>query len=41
MVSHFIEEVGGLLECDGDTAALLMEHQTEGYFTNDHLISQV
>ncbi len=41
MVSHFIEEVGGLLECDGETAALLMEHQTEGYFTNDHLISQV
>ena len=41
MVSDFVEEVGGMLECDGEKATFLLEHQTEGYFTNDLLISQV
>ena len=41
MVSDFVEEVGGFLEFQGDKARLLLEHQTEGYFTNTMLISQV
>ncbi len=41
MVSAFVEEVGGLLEWNGDKACLLLETQTSGYFTNDMLISQV
>ncbi len=41
MVSDFVEEVGGMLECDGEKATLFLEHQSEGYFTNDMLISQV
>ena len=41
MVSDFVEEVGGMLECDGEKATFLLEHQTERYFTNDLLISQV
>ena len=40
MVSDFVEEVGGMLECDGEKATFLLEHQTEGYFTNNLLISQ-
>lgn len=41
MVSDFVEEVGGLLEFEGEKACLLLEHQSQGYFTNDMLISQV
>ena len=41
MVSDFVEEVGGFLECDGEKARLLLEHQTDGYFTNDMLLKQV
>ncbi len=41
MVSDFVEEVGGMLECDGEKATLFLEHQSEDYFTNDMLISQV
>ena len=41
MVSDFVEEVGGLLEFEGEKACLLLEHQTQGYFTNDMLIVQV
>ncbi len=41
MVSEFVEEVGGLLEHEGEKASLLLEHQTDGYFTNTMLISQV
>ncbi len=41
MVSHFIVEVGGYLEYEGDSAVLYLEHQSEGYFTNDMLIAQV
>ena len=40
MVSDFVEEVGGMLEFEGEKASFLLEHQTEGYFTNDLLISQ-
>ncbi len=41
MVSDFVEEIGGLLEHDGERATLFLEHQTDGYFTNTRLISQV
>ncbi len=41
MVSDFVEEVGGMHECDGVKATLYLEHQSDGYFTNDHLITQV
>ena len=41
MVSDFVEEVGGLLEYQGEKARLLLEHQTDGYFNNEMLISQV
>ena len=41
MVSDFLEEVGGLLEFEGEKARLQLEHQTDGYFTNDMLIVQV
>lgn len=41
MVSDFLEEVGGLLQLESKEARLLLEHQTQGYFTNEMLISQV
>jgi hypothetical protein len=41
MVSDFVEEVGGLLEFEGEKACLLLEHQSQGYFTNEMLIEQV
>ncbi len=41
MVSDFVEEVGRLLEWNGDKACSLLETQMNGYFTNDMLISQV
>ena len=41
MVSDFVEEVGGFLEYQGDKARLLLEHQVDGYFTNDMLLTQV
>lgn len=41
MVSDFVDEVSGLLEYDGEKACLLLEHQTDGYFNNDMLLSQV
>ncbi len=41
MVSDFVEEVGGMLSHDGQRATLFLEHQSDGYFTNTLLISQV
>ena len=41
MVSDFIEEVGGFLQHQGNKVRLLLEHQSEGYFTNDMLVKQV
>lgn len=41
MVSDFVEEVDGFLEYGGDKARLYLEHQSEGYFTNSMLITQV
>ena len=41
MVSDFVEEVGGLLEFEGEKACLLLDHQTQGYFNNEMLIAQV
>ena len=41
MVSDFLDEVSGLLEFEGEKARLLLEHQTDGYFNNDMLLTQV
>ncbi len=41
MVSDFVEEVGGMLKHGEDKATLLLEPHTDGYFTNDKLLSQV
>ena len=41
MVSDFVEEVGGFLQYREEKARLLLEHQTDGYFTNNMLIDQV
>ena len=41
MVSDFLDEVGGFLKYKKERARLLLEHQTEGYFNNEMLISQV
>ncbi len=41
MVSDFVEEVGGMLESNNERCTIFLEHKTDGYFTNDHLISQV
>ena len=41
MVSGSVEEVGGMLEHQGEKATLFMEHQTNGYFNNALLISEV
>ena len=35
MVSDFIDEVDGYLMFEEEEACLYLEHQTEGYFTND------
>ena len=40
-MSDFMEEVGGMLEHEGEKATLFMEYQTYGYFNNALLISQV
>ena len=39
-VSDLVEEFGGMLEIEGEKASFLLEHHTEGYFTNDLLIAQ-
>ena len=41
MVSDFLEEVNGFLDFDGERARLMLETQTEGYFTNEMLITQL
>ena len=41
MVSDFLEEVNGFLDFDGERARLMLETQTEGYFTNEMLITRV
>ena len=41
MVSDFLDEVSGLLEYGGEKARLLLEHQTDEYFNNDMLLTQV
>ena len=41
MVSDFVEEVSGMLEHEGEKATFFMDHQTDGYFNNALLISQV
>jgi len=39
MVFDFVKEVGRMLEDDGERCVVFLEHLTDGYFTNDHLIS--
>ena len=41
MVSDFLDEVDGFLQFDGEKARLLLETQTDGYFTNEMFIAQV
>lgn len=43
MVSDFVEEVDGYLRFDEESARarVLLEHQTDGYFTNEMFIAQV
>ena len=41
MVSDFIDEVNGFLKHNDEEACLLLEHQSDGYFTNDMLVTQV
>jgi hypothetical protein len=40
MASDFIDEVNGYLEFK-EEARLYLEHQSEGYFTNDLFVAQV
>ena len=41
MVSDFIDEVSGLLEIGDMKAQATLEHQKDGYFTNDQFVNQV
>ena len=41
MVSDFIDEVGGFLGDDIESARVSLEISKEGYFNNDHLLKQV
>ena len=41
MVSDFIDEVGGFLEIGDMKARTTLEHQKDGYFTNDQIVNQV
>ena len=41
MVSDFIDEVDGYLKYEDEEARLYLEHQTEGYFTNEVFVDQV
>ena len=41
MVSDFIDEVSGYLRFRGEEARLYLEHQTDGYFTNQLFLQQV
>jgi len=41
MVSDFIDEVSGYLKFGNEAARLYLEHQTDGYFTNDLFLEQV
>ena len=41
MVSDFIGEVDGYLTFEKEEARLYLEHQTEGFFTNDMFLDQV
>ena len=41
MVSDVIDEVGGFLEIGDMEARATLEHQKDGYFTNDQFVNQV
>ena len=41
MVSDFIDEVGGFLQDDVESARVMLETRTDGYFNNDQLLKQV
>ena len=41
IVSDFVEEVNSFLEYEDEKAHLMLETQTDGYFTNEKLVTQV
>ena len=41
MISDFIDEVNGYLKFGNEEARLYLEHQTDGYFTNELFMEQV
>ena len=41
IVSDFVEEVNSFLEYEGEKAHLMLETQTDGYFMNEKLVTQV
>ena len=41
MVSDFIDEVNGYLKIDAMEARKMLEHQKDGYFTNEQFVAQV
>ena len=40
MVSDFVDEVNGYLRHNGEEAREYLEHQSEGYWNNEHMIEQ-
>ncbi len=41
MVSDFIDEVDGYLTHDGEEAREYLEHKSQGFWTNEHMIKQI
>ncbi len=41
MVSDFIDEVDGYLRHNGEEAREYLEHQSQGFWKNEHMIEQV
>ena len=41
MVSDFVEEVDGYLRYGDHEAREYLEHQSEGYWNNEHMVKQV
>ena len=41
MVYDVIEEVDGYLKHNGEEARVYLEHQSEGYWKNEHMLEQV
>lgn len=41
LVSDFIDEVDGYLTHDGEEAREYLEHKSQGFWTNEHMIKQI